>query len=104
MLKLYTADNPIEAHLLRGFLEAHGIEALVQGDHLFGGRGEIPLTFDTLPTVWAVRPSEHARAQSLLAEWQERPRLADWACRACGEHIDGEFESCWQCGAMRLSV
>lgn len=101
MLKLYTAENPLEAHMLRGFLEAHGIEAIVQGDHLFNGRGALPLSFDTLPTVWAVRPSEHASAKVLLEEWQARPDLANWDCRGCGEHVDGAFESCWQCGTMR---
>lgn len=101
MLKLYTAENPVEAHLLKGFLESNGIEAMVQGDLLFGGRGEIPLTFDTLPTVWAVKPSEHARAQILLEEWNTHSVLPDWDCTGCGEQVEGDFESCWQCGAMR---
>ena len=102
MRKLYTAENPVEAHLLKGFLESNGIEAMVQGDVLFGGRGEIPLTFDTLPTVWALRPSQYERAELLFSEWQNSETQPNWDCRSCGEHVDGDFESCWQCGTMRV--
>ena len=34
----------------------------------------------------------------LLAELQQ-PVSRHWACRGCGEIIDGPFEQCWNCGA-----
>jgi hypothetical protein len=102
MLKLYTAEHPIEAQLLKGFLEANGVETLVQGEPLFSGRGELSAGFDTLPTVWIVHAGQHARARALLEDWQRVDSLPDWRCRQCGEPIDGTFDSCWQCGAMRL--
>ena len=44
MKRVYTAHDPTEAHLVKGLLEAAGIEALVQGEHLFPLRGSLPVT------------------------------------------------------------
>jgi hypothetical protein len=24
-----------------------------------------------------------------------------WSCHGCGEAVDGPFEQCWNCGALR---
>lgn len=103
MHKLYTADNPFEAHLLRGFLESHGIPVHVQGDALFSMRGELPMGFDTLPSVWVLHPTDQPRAELLLEEWRSSSKetSACWQCRQCGEESEGGFDACWQCGTMR---
>lgn len=103
MHKLYTADNPFEAHLLCGYLEAHGVAARVQGDVLFSMRGELPMGCDTLPSVWVLRPAEQARAELLLEEWRSGSKDGEqpWRCRQCGEESEGSFDACWQCGTVR---
>jgi hypothetical protein len=103
MHKLYTADNPFEAHLLRGFLEAHGVQAHVQGDALFSMRGELPMGFDTLPSVWILHGSEQARAELLLDDWRNSSKDTPiaWHCQQCGEECEGAFDACWQCGTVR---
>ena len=55
---VYTAHNPTEAHLVKGLLEAEGIETVVRGEHLFPLRGIIPVTADTNPSVWVVNDAE----------------------------------------------
>jgi hypothetical protein len=40
---VYQAENSIDAHLVRGVLEQHGIPAYVFGDFLAGGIGELPV-------------------------------------------------------------
>ncbi len=60
--RVYTAPDPIDAHLIKGLLEAEGIEAEVRGELLFGGRGELPMTEDTLPSVWVHDAWAAARA------------------------------------------
>ena len=35
MKRVYTAHDLTEAHLIKGLLEVEGIEAVVQGEHLF---------------------------------------------------------------------
>jgi len=103
MYRLYIADNPFEAHLLRGFLEANGITVQVQGDALFSMRGELPMSMDTLPSVWVLHAAEQPRAQVLLEEWQSTATSteSDWRCAQCGEQCEGTFAACWHCGSMR---
>jgi hypothetical protein len=67
MKRLYPASNPADAHMVRGFLEAQGIEAIVQGEHLFGLRGEVPVP-ETYPSVWVIQESDFERAKELLEE------------------------------------
>jgi hypothetical protein len=43
MIKVYDALNSTEAHIVRGYLESHGIPARVEGDYLSGGIGELPV-------------------------------------------------------------
>ena len=40
---VYQAENSIDAHLVRGVLEQHGIPAYVFGDFLAGAIGELPV-------------------------------------------------------------
>ena len=42
MKTVYVAQHSIDAHVVRGFLESHDIEAIVTGDYLQGGVGELP--------------------------------------------------------------
>jgi hypothetical protein len=67
MLAVYEAEHLIDAHLVRGRLEAEGIPAHVQGEWLTGALGELPLGGVMRVCV----ASEHAEAaRRLLAAWQ----------------------------------
>jgi rubrerythrin len=35
-----------------------------------------------------------------MHEWTHLPERR-WACARCGEIVEGPFEQCWNCGAMR---
>jgi hypothetical protein len=48
MIEIYRAAHPVQAHLLRGLLEAEGIAAAVIGEYGFNVRGEAPITTETL--------------------------------------------------------
>jgi hypothetical protein len=104
--QVFIAQHPTEAHLVRGLLEASGIEAEVHGAGLFSVRGEAPATPDTLPSVWVLDDSEVARARVLLAKYGSREETrahdsAAWTCAACGERVELQFTECWRCGAGR---
>ena len=46
MIKVYRAANITEAHIVKGMLEANGIDAYVDGYYLQGGIGELaPMDF-----------------------------------------------------------
>jgi Putative prokaryotic signal transducing protein len=109
MVKVYSGADPADAHLVRGFLASHGIDAVVTGEALWGARGELPFGVGTAPTV-CVRAEDAERARELICN---RPKNAgpnspergaarrpvdSWQCSKCGEQIEGQFTSCWNCG------
>lgn len=105
MKKVFVARHPAEAHLVRGMLEAHGIAVDLRGEALFNVRGEVPVTPDTLPTVWVLDEADASRALSVLADaaarWTASASEPAWTCAACGEQIEALFTECWRCGATR---
>lgn len=40
MIKIYTVNLLVDAHILKGLLESQGIKCEVKGEYLFGARGE----------------------------------------------------------------
>jgi hypothetical protein len=103
--KVYLAENPIAAHMVVDMLEAAGIPAQVQGEHLFAIRGALPVSY---PTVWVLDEDDYQRARELALAYDKgaasasaKPAFEPWTCTQCGERIEGQFGLCWQCGAER---
>ncbi|MGQ0593515.1 MAG: putative signal transducing protein [Gammaproteobacteria bacterium] len=90
MKHVYTARDPIDAHLVRDLLQAEGIPPRCAG-RCRSARGEIPMTEDTLPSVWVPDERAAARARSIVHTHQER-------ARRCGEELEPQFSACWRCG------
>ncbi|MBI5094143.1 MAG: DUF2007 domain-containing protein [Candidatus Hydrogenedentes bacterium] len=106
MKKVFAAQHPFEAHLVRGLLEGQGIEAEVRGEDLFSVRGEVPITQDTLPSVWVLADSQVEQAMDLVTAYLSKEAPADteateWRCPDCGEQIEPQFTVCWKCGTER---
>jgi len=102
--KVFVAKHPAEAHLVRGLLESGGVQAIVRGESLFGARGEAPVTFDTLPSVWVLDDEQTAAAMDILRDHRaagESGAGTPWTCRLCGERVEPQFTACWQCGTER---
>lgn len=110
MKRVYIARGTAEAHLVRAFLEAEGIEAIVRGEHLSAIFGGIPIDKDSLPSVWIADEAEYDRAMALVEETSRaaaekaepgEPGGEGWICPGCGERIDGRSLVCWSCGSER---
>jgi hypothetical protein len=106
MKKVFVAQHPTEAHLVKGLLESRDIPALVRGESLFGTRGETPVTADSLPSVWVTDDTQAEEALAILKA--HRTGVDDvveagrpWTCPACGEAVESQFSACWKCGADR---
>jgi len=65
LVKIHVCRDSMEAHFLRQVLEDEDIQATVMGEALAAGRGELPLTAETLPSVW-VRQDDVERAREVL--------------------------------------
>ncbi|MBU0991068.1 MAG: DUF2007 domain-containing protein [Proteobacteria bacterium] len=102
MKKIFTAKHPTEAHMVKGLLESFNIPCQIRGESLFFIRGEIPITEDTLPTVWVDDGVEDRIIEEIMADFNNESasdlKAFDWRCRHCGEYIEGQFTACWKCG------
>ena len=103
MKPLHTARHAAEAYLIQGYLESHGINAIVRGEYLVGGIGELPTD---LCKVCVVDDSEFARADDLLRRFLQGEAAREyaherWRCATCDEALEGQFTSCWNCGSVR---
>ena len=67
MIKIYSAQNAVDAHIVKGLLEQQGISARVNGEYLQGGIGELPLI--GLVTV-SVAEEDYEKATSVLSEYE----------------------------------
>jgi hypothetical protein len=98
-MKIFTASNPTEAHIVCGLLEQQRISAEVRGEGVFGLKGELPLTDDTDPYVWLLQLDKANKALALVEEYKnQQNNYSDWQCEECGEVNEGQFGLCWNCG------
>ncbi|HXF65399.1 MAG TPA: DUF2007 domain-containing protein [Burkholderiales bacterium] len=103
MKQVHIARHAPEAHLVKGFLESHGIPAMVRGEYLTGGWGELPVD---VCSVWIEDERQYERAQTLLVaflrgDFAREFRDQGWRCPKCGESLEGQFTACWSCGTRR---
>ena len=75
MFEIYRAAHPVQAHLLRGILEAEGIEAEVIGEFGFNVRGEAPITTETLPRVAVLHEADVERARAIARDFDQHKPL-----------------------------
>jgi hypothetical protein len=100
---IYTAENPVNAHLLKGILEAQGIKTIVKGDSQWSFRVDLPVTPEFYPTLWVLDDTDFERAMEIANDFESGEMKGDteaeeWKCSNCGETNEGQFTECWQCG------
>ena len=109
--KVYLASGPGDAHVLRGLLEAEGIQVLIRGDDFVPLQGGSLFHLETRPSVWVLEDEYFARAQEIARDYAERVERnsesgevseTGWTCSSCGELIENQFTDCWKCGSSRV--
>lgn len=103
MKQIHTAKHATEAHLVKGFLESQGIPAVVRGEFLTSGWGELPVD---LCSVWISDDAQFVLANELLiaflnGSFARQFGAERWQCPRCNETLEGQFTECWNCGARR---
>ena len=111
MQHVYTARDEMDANFVQGLLRQEGIQAVVQGQSLGTTWGTLPLSAESLPTVW-VEDGDVARALPVIEAYRKTDEanaddaVADrarstWTCPQCGERVEEQFTQCWKCGQTR---
>lgn len=103
MKQLHAARHAVEAHLIRGFLLSHGIDAEVRGEYLTSGWGELPVD---VCSVWVMDDIQFEAANELLVaflkgSFARKFSGESWSCPRCGEKLEGQFTACWACGTAK---
>ena len=99
MKKLFSSPSFTEVGLLKSQLESAAIPCVTRNENLVSVAGSVPV-FDCYPELWVLHDGDYPRAEELVAKLRDTSSLvaAPWRCRGCGEEIEGQCESCWQCG------
>jgi hypothetical protein len=103
MKRIHNARHAAEAHLICGLLQSCGIAAVVRGEWLAGGFGELPVD---ACAVWVTDDHKLDEADRLLRDFLDGNVAAAaagerWLCPGCGESCEGQFSDCWQCGCSK---
>jgi membrane protease YdiL (CAAX protease family) len=103
MKQLYSARYALEAHELRLFLAAHGVDAKITGDNN-AFETFISFTPQSAPCVF-VGDIDFGRAEELLNQFLNRPSSREarpsWTCLKCQQIVESQFDTCWRCSTPR---
>lgn len=87
---------------LNDILEQHGIPCVIKNQYLSGAAAELS-PIDIWPEIWVSKDEDYERAKQLIeATLAEESKRSPWQCSNCGEHIEGQFAACWNCGTDRV--
>ena len=105
--KLYVAQGPGDAQVLKGLLESSGIRSVIRGDDFVPLQGGSLFHIETRPSVWVLKDDQFERAVEISNEYARRHSKApDYSrairvCPSCGEQLEIQFTECWQCGHVQ---
>ena len=106
MKQVYIAQDPPDAHFVAGILQQYGISCEIRGEDLWGARGALSVSPDTLPTIWIRDDNRYEEARNLVRQIENKTLAANtgdspWQCPNCGEEMEAQYTDCWQCGTGR---
>ena len=102
---LYSSHDTARLAELKTILSREGIQSFVTlspSSSLVVPPG--PLAFmKSTPEISIARDEDMTRAAEILQSWLDASgnRVATWQCSKCGETLEQQFDTCWQCGAKR---
>lgn len=98
MTRVYSNPDPAVAHLVRNAIDQIGVPAIVRNDGT-ATLMDLP-TVATWAEVWAAAGDRLREVEAVVAEAiaGSASDPAPWAC-GCGETVEGQFATCWSCGA-----
>jgi len=99
MKQVFSLQETTELELLKNILEEAGIPCAFRNEQLSQALPATPFDVE----LWVANDDDFPRAQELCRAWLHPPADATgtWDCATCGQRLNGQFDSCWKCGAKR---
>ena len=102
MREVFVNQDHTRVGFYKSVLDEAGIPNFVRNESSNNSLTEMPsLLF--FPALCVVNDDDYDRAMQILGEIYYSPpsQAPDWRCPKCSEEVPGNFDSCWQCGALR---
>jgi rubredoxin len=106
MKHVFTATTmSADQEIVKGLFDEANIPCMIRNDQLAMGPGELAPS-DCAPEVWILNDEDYPRAKEIVeAVRNAKVEIPDaWTCPSCGEAIEGQFTSCWNCGRERKTA
>ena len=106
MKHVFTATTmSADQEIVKGLLNEANIPCMIRNEQLAMALGELAPS-DCSPEVWILNDEDYPRAREIVEALRNaRVETCDaWICPGCGEGIEGQFTSCWNCGSERSAV
>ena len=99
MKMLFSSPQNQDVERLKNALNEAGIQCEVRNENayvFFPGA-------EFYPELWVLNEGDFQKATELRDALlkPESKAATSWICRVCGEESEGQFNSCWKCGAIR---
>jgi hypothetical protein len=103
MKHVFTASTmSADQETLKSLFDEAKIPCMIRNEHLSMALGELAPS-DCSPEVWILNDEDYPRAREIVAALRNAQveTREPWVCPDCGEAIEGQFTSCWNCGKDR---
>jgi len=103
--RVYSSPALPEAQRVLDLLAQEGVACVIRGQYLGMAAGQVPPT-ECWPAVWVMDDADALRARELVAQLEAPAPQGDatWTCPQCGEELEMQFDTCWNCGAERAEL
>jgi hypothetical protein len=97
-------SSPVLASVthLKDLLDSAGIACLVKNEVAAQLFPDVPLS-EAVPELWIDDDARLAEAMEIKRDYLGPQSVygASWTCPKCGEKIEPQFTSCWNCGTAK---
>ncbi len=100
MIKVFEDFDFSRVGQMQSLLESHGIETFLKNEFGSSVVGELPFV-EVIPQLFVLHRKDLERAQELLAQESPPPAAKNWTCPQCGNEVEGNFSTCWNCNTPR---
>jgi hypothetical protein len=101
MKRFFTSPDLAAVSELKDMLEAAGIACFINNEVVSALAGGIPQT-ESWPELWIDDDAREAEALQIKKQWQApQTEGTSWTCPKCGEKLEPQFTSCWNCGTKK---
>jgi len=99
MKRVIATPAGAELEMLRNILQQAGTPCVIRNEELASLLGTAPFNAE----LWVERDEDFWKAHALYEAWCQPgiETVQIWTCLACGQPLDTQFDSCWQCGTHR---